>query len=92
MLKEENKTSNDKKESKIIILDVIPIKMNEKYPSSHEMWTFRNEAVKNGVDRQTVIDYMYEEMKEKFSDSDIIIVLENRKVIKILGEIKNERS
>ena len=82
----------DEKEGKTIILDVIPIKMNEKYPSSHEMWTFRNDGIKNGADRQTVIAYMYEEMKEKFPDSDIIIVLENRKVIKILGEIKHERS
>ena len=86
------KISNDIDESKMIILDVIPIKMNEKYPKCHEMWTFKNDGVKNGADRQIVIDYMYEEMKEKFSDSDIIIVLENRKVIKILGEIKNERS
>ena len=38
-------TDKEMKE-KIIVLDVIPIKINKKYPSKEEMWTFKNDGVK----------------------------------------------
>ena len=73
---------------KIIILDVIPIKINKEYPSKEEMWTFKNDGVKKGIDRKFVIDYMIDEIRFKFQDSDVIIILENNKVIKIIGAIE----
>ncbi len=75
------------KEGKII-LNAIPIKINEKYPSKDEIWTFENDGVKKGADRDLVIDYMMDEMRFKFQDSDIIIVLEDKKVIEIIGAVK----
>ena len=80
-------TDKEMKE-KIIVLDVIPIKINKKYPSKEEMWTFKNDGVKKGIDREFVIDYMIDEIRFKFQDSDVIIILEGNKVIKIIGAIE----
>lgn len=80
-LKTTRKTNQqDKKE---IILDVIPIYINEMYPVKEEIWHFKNKN-ENNVKKETVINFMIEEIKLKFSDYNAVIILEKGKVIEIL--------
>ncbi len=67
-----------------IILEVIPIEIGEMYPSKEEHWYFKNDGLKNGASREFLIDYMKQEIKEKFEDCKAIIVLEKGKVLDIL--------
>lgn len=80
-------SSNNNNEQ--IILEVIPIYVDKMYPSKDEIWTFTNDSLKNGTDRQIVLNFMLQEIEERFGDSDVIIVLEKRKVIRVL-EKKDE--
>ena len=81
-------SSNNNNEQ--IILEVIPIYVDKMYPSKDEIWTFTNDGLKNGTDRQIVLNFMLQEIEERFGDSDVIIVLEKRKVIRVLKK-KDEK-
>ena len=67
-----------------VILDVIPIYIGEMYPTSKETWHFSNDGLKNGVKKEKIIEYMKEEIKDKFNDCKTIIVIEKGKVIDVL--------
>lgn len=67
---------------KEIILDVIPLYINEMYPTSDSIWHFKSE-IKN-ENRLQILDKMIEEIRHKFSDYNAVIILEKGKVIEIL--------
>ncbi|HIQ91019.1 MAG TPA: hypothetical protein IAB27_05300 [Candidatus Coprosoma intestinipullorum] len=71
------------KNSNEIQLDVIPIHKNEMYPTKKEIWHFRNENL-NNISKDIVINYILNEIKNKFWDYDVVIVLEKGKVIEII--------
>lgn len=66
-----------------IVLDVIPIYKNEMYPTKQGIWHFRNENF-NNIAKDIVVRFMYEEIKQKFWDYDVVLVLEKGKVIEII--------
>ena len=66
-----------------IVLDVIPIYKNEMYPTKQGIWHFRNENP-NNISKDFVLKYVYEEIRQKFWDYDIVIILEKGKVIEII--------
>lgn len=66
-----------------IVLDVIPIYKNEMYPTKQGIWHFRNENF-NNIEKDIVVRFMYEEIKQKFWDYDVVLVLEKGKVIEII--------
>lgn len=66
-----------------IVLDVIPIYKNEMYPTKQGIWHFRNENF-NNIAKDIVVKFMYEEIKQKFWDYDVVLVLEKGKVIEII--------
>lgn len=66
-----------------IILDVIPIHKNEMYPTKKEIWHFRNENP-NNISKDIVISYILNEIKHKFWNYDVVVVLEKGKVIEII--------
>lgn len=68
---------------KEIILDVIPIYINEIYPTKDMIWHFKSE-VKNYGERVQILNRMIEEIRCKFSDYNAVIILEKGKVIEIL--------
>lgn len=70
----------------VIQLDIIPIYKNEMYPTKKEMWHFKNENP-NNIPKDIVLKYMYEEIKHKFWDYDVVIILEKGKVIKIINKV-----
>lgn len=71
------------KSNNIVQLDVIPIYKNEMYPTKKEIWHFKNENP-NNISKDIVLKYMYEEIKQKFWDYDVVIILEKGKVIEII--------
>ena len=66
-----------------IVLDVIPIYKNEMYPTKQGIWHFRNENF-NNIAKDIVVKFMYEEIKQKFWNYDVVVVLEKGKVIEIM--------
>lgn len=66
-----------------IVFDVIPIYKNEMYPTKQGIWHFRNENF-NNIAKDIVVRFMYEEIKQKFWDYDVVLVLEKGKVIEII--------
>lgn len=69
--------------SNVIQLDVIPIYKNEMYPTKKEIWHFENENP-NNISKDIVLKYMYEEIRHKFWDYDVVLVLEKGKVIETI--------
>lgn len=69
--------------SNIVQLDIIPIYKNEMYPTKKEIWHFKNENT-NNISKDIVLKYMYEEIRQKFWDYDVVIILEKGKVIEII--------
>lgn len=70
-------------EEKQIILDVIPVYVNEMYPTKEGIWHFKDENPAN-INKETVIELMLAEIKHKFSDCNAVIILEKGKVIEVL--------
>lgn len=70
----------------VIQLDIIPIYKNEMYPTKKEMWHFKD-GNPNNIKKEIVLKYMYEEIKQKFWDYDVVLVLEKGKVIKIINKV-----
>ena len=68
---------------KEIILDVIPIFIDEMYPTKDGWWHFKAE-IKTGTDREYLLNEMLREIKHKFCDCNAIVILEKGKVIEIL--------
>ena len=66
-----------------IVLDVIPIYKNEMYPTKKEIWHFENENP-NNISKDIVLKYMYGEIRHKFWNYDVVLVLEKGKVIEII--------
>lgn len=66
-----------------IVLDVIPIYINEMYPTEEAIWHFREEIEKE-EDRVYLLNNMLMEIKHKFSDCNAVIILEKGKVIEVL--------
>lgn len=66
-----------------IILDVIPIYINEMYPTKEMIWHFRADC-KTETDRVYFLNNMIMEIKHKFSDCNAVIILEKGKVIEVL--------
>ena len=71
--------------SNVVQLDIIPIYKNEMYPTKKEIWHFKNENP-NNISKDIVLKYMYEEIRQKFWDYDVVIVLEKGKVIEIISK------
>lgn len=71
--------------SNVVQLDIIPIYTNEMYPTKKEIWHFKNENP-NNISKDIVLKYMYEEIRQKFWDYDVVIVLEKGKVIEIISK------
>lgn len=69
-------------DNKEIILDVIPLYINEMYPTKDGIWHFRIEA--ENENRLQILNKMIEEIRHKFSDYNAVIILEKGKVIEIL--------
>ena len=69
-------------ENNIIKLDVVPIYKNEIYPTKKEIWHFIND---DNAPRKIKLEYMFIEIEHKFFDSDCIVIIENGKVIEIIG-------
>ncbi len=69
--------------SNVVQLDIIPIYKNEMYPTKKEIWHFKNKN-HNNISKDIVLKYMCEEIKQKFWDYDVVIVLEKGKVIEII--------
>lgn len=67
-------------ENNIIQLDVVPIYKNEIYKK--EIWHFKNDG---NVPREIKLEYMFVEIEHKFFDSDCIVIIENGKVLEIIG-------
>lgn len=66
-----------------IVLDVIPIYINEMYPTKEAIWHFRTDY-KTETDRVYFLNNMIQEIKHKFSDCNAVIILEKGKVIEVL--------
>lgn len=66
-----------------IVLDVIPIYINEMYPTKEAIWHFRNENI-IGVKEEIEKEFMIEEIRRQFSDCNAVIILEKGKVIEVL--------
>ena len=66
-----------------IVLDVIPIYINEMYPTKEAIWHFRNENIR-GVKKEIEKELMIEEIGRHFSDCNAVIILEKGKVIEVL--------
>ena len=66
-----------------IVLDVVPIYINEMYPTKEGIWHFRAD-IKTGTDREYLLNNMLMEIKHKFADCNSIIVVEKGKVIEVL--------
>ena len=71
------------KNNNVVQLDVIPIYKNEMYPTKKEIWHFENENP-NNISKDIVLKYMYGEIRHKFWDYDVVLVLEKGKVIEII--------
>ena len=71
------------KSNNVIQLDIIPIYKNEMYPTKKEIWHFENENP-NNISKDIVLKYMYGEIRHKFWDYDVVLVLEKGKVIEII--------
>ena len=69
--------------SNIVQLDIIPIYKNEMYPTKKEMWHLENENP-NNISKYILLNYMFEEIKHKFWNYDVVIILEKGKVIEII--------
>lgn len=69
-------------ENNIIQLDVVPIYKNEIYPTKKEIWHLKNDG---NVPREIKLEYMFVEIEHKFFDSDCIVIIENGKVLEIIG-------
>ena len=74
-------------ENNVIQLDVIPIHKNDMYPTKQEIWHFKNENP-NNISKNNVLKYMCEEIKQKFCNFDVVVVLEKGKVIEIINRKK----
>ena len=66
-----------------IQLDVIPIYKNEMYSTKDMIWHFKAD-IKEGTDREYLLNRMIEEIKHKYSDYDAVIILEKGMVIEVL--------
>lgn len=66
-----------------IVLDVIPIYINEMYPTKKGIWHFRTDY-KTETDRVYFLNNMIMEIEHKFSDCNAVIILEKGKVIEVL--------
>lgn len=66
-----------------IVLDVIPIYINEMYPTKEGIWYFKVDY-KTETDRVYFLNNMIQEIKHKFSDCNAVIILEKGKVIEVL--------
>lgn len=66
-----------------IVLDVIPIYINEMYPTKEAIWHFRTDY-KTETDRVYFLNNMIKEIEYKFSDCNAVIILEKGKVIEVL--------
>ena len=66
-----------------IVLDVIPIYINEMYPTKEAIWHFRNSNIR-GVKEEIEKNLMIEEIRRHFSDCNAVIILEKGKVIEVL--------
>ena len=66
-----------------IILDVIPIYINEMYPTKEAIWHFKT-GIEDGEDRVFLLNNVIQEIKHKFSDCNAVIILEKGKVIEVL--------
>lgn len=64
----------------IIKLDVIPIFKNEIYPTYNMFYHFTTNLFPN-ENKDYVIDKLIDEIKYKLRDYDLLIILENGKVI-----------
>jgi len=69
--------------NKEIVLDVIPIYINEMYPTKEGIWHFRTDY-KTETDRVYFLNNMIQEIGHKFSDCNAVIILEKGKVIEVL--------
>jgi len=69
--------------NKEIVLNVIPIYINEMYPTKEGIWHYRGEIEKE-EDRVYLLNNMIMEIKHKFSDCNAVIILEKGKVIEVL--------
>lgn len=66
-----------------IILDVIPIYINEIYPSKDKIWKFKGKITKNRNRVQT-LDEMIKQIKHRYCTCNAVIILEQGKVIEVL--------
>ena len=66
-----------------IVLDVIPIYINEMYPTKEGIWHFKADY-KTETDRVYFLNNMIQEIGHKFSDCNAVIILEKGKVIEVL--------
>lgn len=66
-----------------IVLDVIPIYINEMYPTKEGIWHFET-RIEEGENRVFLLNNVIQEIKHKFSDCNAVIVLEKGKVIEVL--------
>ena len=67
----------------IVQLDVIPIHKNDMYPTKQEIWHFKNEN-SNNISKDNVTKCILNEIKQKFCNFDVVVVLEKGKVIEII--------
>ena len=64
-----------------IELDVIPIYIDEIYPTREQIFHVRDD---NDAPRDIRLNCIYDELKQRFFDSNVIIVIENGMVINVL--------
>ena len=66
-----------------IVLDVIPIYINEMYPTKEGIWHFKT-GIEEGENRVFLLNNVIQEIKHKFADCNTVIILEKGKVIEVL--------
>ena len=66
-----------------IVLDVIPIYINEMYPTEEAIWHFKT-GIEEGASRVFLLNNVIKEIEHKFSDCNAVIILEKGKVIEVL--------
>lgn len=64
-----------------IELDIIPIYIGEMYPTTEQIFHVRDD---NDAPREIRLECIYGNLKRRFFDSNIIIVIENGMVINVL--------
>lgn len=69
-----------------IVLDIIPIYTNEMYPTKEGIFHYRYRYVdkKEKKEKESILNYMIDEIQHQFSDCNAVIILEKGKVIEIL--------